>query len=209
MQKFSMSRFSQKKYIHQAEFVLDFIDYQGFFVDIGAFDGISHNNTKLLEDNGWAGVCFEPHPESFKLLEKNRKKSFCFNIALSNENLEEAPFIQVDGYAEEISCLVRDTPQEHLDRIDYDLRGGKKAIILVKTKRFSDVIKVRNIDYISIDAETQEFNILQGIDFRFHNIKLISFEKNNYDKNDCGEFLESKGFKFITKIAADHFYAKE
>jgi FkbM family methyltransferase len=195
--------------MNQAEFVLSLINYQGFFVDIGAFDGISHSNTKLLEDNGWAGVCFEPHPKSFQLLEKNRKKSFCFNFALSNESVAFAQFIQVDGYAEEISCLVKDTPQEHLDRIEYDLRGGNKTIIEVPVKKFSDVIKVPTIEYISIDAETQEFNILQGIDFDKHYIKLISFEKNNYDTNDCGKFLESKGFKFINQIAADHFYVKE
>ena len=48
----------------------------GFFVDIGAHDGISINNTKLLEDLGWDGICIEPHPKVFQrlLLNRNCKK---------------------------------------------------------------------------------------------------------------------------------------
>jgi hypothetical protein len=46
---------------------------KGFFVDVGAHDGISINNTKMLESLGWEGICIEPHPKVFQRLIQNRK----------------------------------------------------------------------------------------------------------------------------------------
>ena len=40
----------------------------GFYVDIGANDGVNLSNTKILEDIGWDGVCVEPLPQSFNEL---------------------------------------------------------------------------------------------------------------------------------------------
>jgi FkbM family methyltransferase len=190
----------------QANYVLELEKWPGFFVDIGAYDGISNSNTKLLEDNGWQGICFEPNPSPFNRLKANRKCE-CFNYAISDAD-DKIDFISIFGYAEQISCLIKNTPKEHMERIEYDLRNGKKEIISVCSRKFSSIVTEKNITYLSIDAETHEFNILNSIDFEYHNIKYISFERNNYDQNNCGKFLESKGYKFLKQIAADHFYVK-
>lgn len=193
--------------MNQAEFILSLVGFPGYFVDIGAYDGISNSNTFLLEQNGWQGICFEPNLNAYVKLNKNRK-CLCCNMAISDENYDNEPFIIVEGYAEQISCILRYTPKEHLDRIKNDLQGGSKRTGMVKVRKFSDEIYRKDITYLSIDAETHEMAILSGIDFNYHNISYISFEKNNYDTNDCGAFLQSKGYKFIKQIAADHFYAK-
>jgi FkbM family methyltransferase len=190
----------------QARYVLELEKWPGFFVDIGAYDGISNSNTKLLEESGWSGICFEPNLRPFNEL-KNNRRCQCFNYAISDSD-ECLDFISVSGYAEQISCLVKNTPQEHMERISYDLRSGKKEIVSVQCRKFSTIVTEKDITYISIDAETHEFSILNSIDFDYHNIKYISFERNNYDKNECGQFLESKGYKFLKQIAADHFYVK-
>lgn len=193
--------------MNQAEFILSLMPYTGYFVDIGAYDGVSNSNTYLLEQHGWSGICFEPNPIAFKKLRENRQCACC-NIAISDTNNDAEPFVLVSGYAEQISCIVKNTPQEHLDRIDYDLRDGSKTIIDVTTRMFPFAVYKQDITYLSIDAETHEMSILSGIDFDYYNITYISFEKNNYDNNDCGEFLKSVGYKFIKQIAADHFYGK-
>jgi len=183
------------------------VGFPGFFVDIGAYDGISNSNTFLLEQNGWKGICFEPNPNVFSRLRENRICNCC-NMAISDESHDNEPFVIVEGYAEQISCMLRYTPREHLDRIKMDLQGGSKRTGIVKVRKFSDEVYIRDITYLSIDAETHEMAILSGIDFDYHNISYISFEKNNYDTNNCGTFLESKGYNFIKQIGADHFYAK-
>ena len=56
----------------------DFVGYyfrrvhNGFFVDVGANDGVIWNNTLGLENRGWTGICIEPHPDIFKELTKDK-----------------------------------------------------------------------------------------------------------------------------------------
>ena len=55
----------------------------GFFVEIGASDGIELSNTYLLETNfNWKGICVEPIPNRYKLLCQNRPNSVCFDNAV-------------------------------------------------------------------------------------------------------------------------------
>ena len=43
----------------------------GFFVELGALDGLRHSNTKWFEERGWLGVCIEPHPLLYERLVAN------------------------------------------------------------------------------------------------------------------------------------------
>jgi FkbM family methyltransferase len=54
----------------------------GFYVDIGAFDGRYFSNTYLFEQLGWSGICVEPHPEYFLLLQRNRPNATCVQAAI-------------------------------------------------------------------------------------------------------------------------------
>ena len=193
--------------IDQSEYILE-KEKRGFFVDIGAYDGVTGSNTLLLEQNGWDGICVEPNKEPFKRLDLNRRCSK-HNAAISDFN-GESWFMSVAGYAEQISCIERTAPREHLERIETELdkHGGEVSRYAVPCYTFSTLVKEKDITYLSIDAESHELYILQGIDFSYHNIKYISFEKNPYDKNDCGKFLESMGYSHVNTIGVDYFYKK-
>lgn len=180
----------------------------GFYVDIGANDGVSLSNTKVLEDIGWEGICVEPLPNSFEKL-VNSRKCKSFNVAINNDN-SEIEFLKIDGYSEMLSGILENYDKRHLERIDRELVrfGGKKEVIKIKGIKFSDLITEKNIDYVSIDVEGSELNILKSIDFNFHNIKCISVE-NNYGTKEVEEYLNGFGFKYLTNIGADNFFVKD
>lgn len=191
----------------QAKFIYD-LEKNGFFVDVGAYDGITGSNTYMLEFMGWNGVCIEPNKEPFKLLDIHRKCEK-HNIAISNCD-GELEFIAITGYAEQISCVKSTAPSEHINRITTEINthGGNVTKNIVSCRKFSSLIKQKDITYLSIDAESHELSILEGIDFSYHNIKYISFEKNPYDNNDCGKFLENYKYKHLKTIGIDNFYIK-
>ena len=55
----------------------------GYFIEIGANDGINLSNTYLLEKNyNWKGICVEPIPDIFNKLKNNRPNSICVNKAI-------------------------------------------------------------------------------------------------------------------------------
>ena len=76
---FSYSQYGQDVYLINSIFP-DRIN--GYFVDVGAYDGITLSNTFILEKHlGWSGICIEPNPEAFEKLRANRS-CICFPSAL-------------------------------------------------------------------------------------------------------------------------------
>jgi len=68
-------------------FLLEFYNkkYNGYFIEIGASNGITDSNTYLVEkDYNWKGICVEPIPYRFRDLKNNRPNSLCYNYAVYN-----------------------------------------------------------------------------------------------------------------------------
>ncbi|MFN9940941.1 MAG: FkbM family methyltransferase, partial [bacterium] len=73
--------------------------------------------------------------------------------------------------------------------------------------KFSNLITEKNIDYISIDVEGSEMDIIKSIDFNKHNIYCISVE-NNYGEKNIEDYLNGFGYKLIKVVGADNFFIK-
>jgi FkbM family methyltransferase len=61
----------------------------GAFLDLGAYDGLTHSNTRALSDRGWRGVCVEACPATFTRLVENHRgndKIQCVNAAVLDYN---------------------------------------------------------------------------------------------------------------------------
>jgi len=162
-------------------------NYKGFFIDIGANDGISISNTYALELLGWNGICIDANINYKKILSKNRPNSICIISAILNYN----------GY-----CHI--TNNDMLSCIDENNTMKNMTCLTLDTllKRY----KIQNkIDYLSIDVEGSELNVLKGINFENYDIKLITIEHNAYfmgikSKNEIFNFLNQKGFIRIGEI---------
>jgi len=202
------SQTNQDKYLDTEIFKLK---ENGFFLDIGAHDGITFSNTYFFEKNRkWKGICIEPLPNIFKELKKNRS-CLVVNACISNENKTEE-FLKIEGYSEMLSGLSKNYNKEHLGRIDKELKeyGGKKEIINVECYNINYLLEkyhVKTIDYCSIDVEGSEFTILKTIDFNKFDIRVLTVE-NNYKDIEPKLFMESKGYKLHTTLGADDVYIK-
>jgi FkbM family methyltransferase len=178
----------------------------GFYVDIGANNGITASNTKIFEDRGWNGICIEPNPIIFAELEKNRK-SKNYQVCISNLDKEVVDFCQIDGYAEMLSGIVELYDERHKQRILNEQKhyGGNRQKIQVKNYKFSELITVPFIDYLSIDTEGSELDVLQSIDYTKTKIHIITVE-NNYETIEFQNYLRQYNFKYVTKLGADEVY---
>ena len=113
----------------------------GYFVDIGAHDGLSISNTKILEDLGWSGICIEPHPKVFKSLIENRTCE-CINCAIWNEDTK-IKFLSLSGYTEMLSGILDSYDIRHYNRILSELstHGGNSETIEIDAKKFDTIVK--------------------------------------------------------------------
>ena len=190
----------------QDEYVVNYFkDKKGYYVDIGANNGVTGSNTKILEELGWCGICIEPNPEIYKELIKNRTCK-CIEGAVSDLPDEYLDFCKINGYSEMLSGLLHTYNEDHKRRIlsEQQIYGGTREKIKVRNYNFN-VIENTTIDYLSIDTEGSELNILKCIDFDKYKIKLITVE-NNYNTEDLKNFLVPIGFKLLTTLSADEVY---
>lgn len=125
----------------------------GFYVDVGAGDGIRFSNTYIFEQVGWDGICIEPHPEDFQLLKKNRPKAVCL----------EAMAGELDGRGL-LGTSVTSGIHQRIFNKKGDLDPSVIQVSLVKLDSVLERLGVSKIDLLSIDVEYSDDKVLQGIE---------------------------------------------
>lgn len=183
----------------------------GFFIEIGAHDGITISNSLFFEKNrNWEGICIEPNPTVFEKLAKNRK-SINLNVCIGDSN-DAVKFTQIEGYAEMLSGVSNKYDKRHLERIkkEISVNGGEIKSIEVQMMRLEAISQIndRCIDFISIDTEGNEFDIVKSIDFKKIHVRVLVIE-NNYNDENLAHFLRSKNYILIATLATDEIYIQE
>ena len=182
----------------------------GNCIEIGAVDGYYISNTLHFEQNGWNVLCIEPIPGYFEDLKINRKN--CLNFAITNENIDNIPFIVVtlaDNNKSAISGLKIDDRLIE-NHINYGL-DPKTETIFVNGKRLDWCIENHfnhnTIDFISIDTEGNELDVLKSFDVNGYNTKLLVIE-NNFNEPEIEQYLNEKGWVKDKRIEVNDFYIK-
>ena len=188
---------------------LEFFVFKGFkngvYVDVGAHDGVSLNNTLYFEkNNNWTGINIEPIKTVFDKLVINRPNNINLNYAVCNYN-GETEFVCNTGHTEMISGIKDTFDIRHWQRLENENRqmGSITEIINVNTKKLETICDENNIThihYLSIDVEGAEFEVIKSINFDKVFIDVIGFE-NNYDDVSIPivQFLENKNIVIIHK----------
>ena len=198
------SQFKQDQFVYENYFKNK---QNGFFIDIGAYDGEIDSNSLFFENLGWEGICFEPNPTMFEKMKKIRK-CVCLPYAVSDKN-EINQFFQIKEGPITLSGLVNEFEQSAIKRInEYNLEDNQSFDYLdIECKTFDSIVKVYDIDFLSLDTEGNELKILQSIDFNKYNIDVITVENNDYD-DKFFKFFSNKPYQFITKLGCDELYKK-
>lgn len=166
-----------KAQIAQDLFVLSELGFKknGFFVEFGATNGVQLSNTHLLETEfSWTGILAEPARNWHKELKKNRT-AFIEKDCVWRTSNETLTFNEVESG--ELSTLDSFSQSDGFKKAR---QKGKKY--QVKTISLNDLLAKYNapkmIDYLSIDTEGSEFDILSAFDFNKHKFKVITCEHN-------------------------------
>ena len=178
----------------------------GFFIEIGASDGISLSNTYLLETQyKWKGICCEPLPKYSETLAKNRPNSICYNEAVFDRTgliLKFDVCIDFDMLSGISHCI-----DMHKDKVN-----ANKKSFRVHTISLLDVLNNANapsfIEYMSLDTEGSEFEILKNFDFEKYIFGLIDIEHNwgEPKRTQIKNLLLSKGYIYLGENACDDMY---
>ena len=165
---------------------------RGFYVDIGAYHPKKISVTYLFYQRGWRGINIEPNPHLIKAFNRMRKRDINLNIGIS----DKAGKLDYYSYGKDDSNNTFSPIQE----------WAPKEIMKIKVDTLNNVLdnhlpKGMEIDFLTIDVEGQEFNILQSLNYDKYAPKLILVEDlGYYDKNkDFMAFRDTALYKFLNK----------
>ncbi|HET8775922.1 MAG TPA: FkbM family methyltransferase [Thermoanaerobaculia bacterium] len=181
----------------------------GVFVDIGAHDGVSFNNTAYFERAlGWRGLCVEPIPEVFAELQANRS-AVCVRACIGRSK-GTREFVRATGYAEMLSGIADTYDPRHLERIRKEVSesGGTMTSIEVACERLDALLGEHgfaSVDLLSVDVEGAELEVLDSFDLRRLRPSVVCIE-NNYRDRAIWRAMARAGYRPYTRIRQDEIY---
>jgi FkbM family methyltransferase len=166
----------------------------GYFVEFGAVDGIAHSNTLGLERrHGWQGILAEPNPEMATALRRNRGVSIDTRCVWTESSLTKELLIPEDP---ELSTIA------HSENFDShrEVRARTGVPVNVETVGLGDLLSQHDappsIDYMSVDTEGSEFEILASFDFAKWRVDLLTIEHNHRQQQTALDSLMlSQGYE--------------
>jgi len=180
----------------------------GFFLDFGAFDGVLISNTLYLEKRlNWTGLCVEPNPRYFENLCKERNV-VCINSALWPISRISLQFADAHGLSSIEEYINSDSNSSN--RIN-----ATKQMISVDTINPTELMDrfnvPREIDYMSLDVEGAEMDVLGSMDFDKYKITLMTIEHNHVvdKKMRVRAHLANYGYDVVSHRNDDFFFLKD
>lgn len=150
-----------------------FGNIKGYYVEVGANDPRARSQTWHLEQQGWTGVLIEPQPDLAATLRAERK-SQVFAVACSSPaNAGQELPLHVAG------------PLSSLDRRGMAPGATPEKVIRVPVRTLDSILEEAGspagFDFLSIDVEGHELDVLQGFDLARWRPRLLMIEDHVAD----------------------------
>ncbi len=147
-------------------------DHLGFFIDVGAYDPVSTSVTKHFSDRQWRGVNIEPSLLGYQRFVAARPRDVNLNVALSSA-AGSMTFFEAPEQARGVSTMSAERARA------YRAAGNKLVERVVPVMTLADVCAEHapgDIDFLSIDVEGHEREVIEGGDWKRHRPRVVVVE---------------------------------
>ena len=178
---------------------------RGFYVDMGSGHGTNISNTVLLDQKyGWDGLCIDANPRGMEERSCAVESAVLYDKSGKTVTFKDAAYQDLAGISEHI--------KGEWHRNQTKNASTKKVV----TKSVRDVFRDHTVppivDYLNVDVEGAEFNILQGMVkervFENHCFRNISLEHNfvQPERDEMRKLLEQQKYTYVGSEAFDDYY---
>ena len=181
----------------------------GFYIDIGCYHPIKYSNTALLYNRGWKGINIDMNQTSIDLFNILRKRDKNICAAISNTNKKTIQYF--DHLFSPINTLDKNFSSIASKKISFRKHTEKT----VQTYRFNQIIQkydinIKQIDFINIDVEAHDLEVLESIDLSIFNPKIICVEiannQNNIKEKKLRNYLNKYNYELIKIVGLNGFF---
>lgn len=170
---------------------------KGIYIDIGCYHPVKYSNTAKLFYKGWRGYNIDLNKVSIDLFNIARPKDKNFNIYLSKISDEKKFF-----YTENLFSSINSIYLEHLKKFNVSEAIKHE----VRTGKFNDIVKEK-FDFLNIDCEKHDYEIIKLIDLNFFTPKIICIEIEDFEF-EIIEYLKKYNYNFIKKLGFSGIFEK-
>ena len=169
----------------------------GFFIELGANNGLLQSNTAFLEKNrNWSGILIEPNIKNFEVCKLNRPNSICYNYACVSTNYTDE-FIYGDfnlPHNEQLSLMSSVNGTR--------LNNNNLTQIAASTLTFIlDKQNIPKIDLLSLDVEGYEYYVLTGLNLNKYKPEYMLIEIYNFDFTKIVNYLKDNNYDLICNFS--------
>ncbi|MBI3417826.1 MAG: FkbM family methyltransferase [Verrucomicrobia bacterium] len=186
--------------LHEDELIWQFFGRRtnGFFVEVGANEPQGGSQTWFFEQHGWRGILVEPQSRLCERLRSERPHSQVFQVACG------AP-----GHPKELPFYVAETSgHSSLAKNLIDPNTHYVGTELVKVMTLDDVLAeagVPHVDFISIDVEGTQLDVLRGFDLRRHRPALLLLEDHLHNLQ-VHQHVRRQGYRLVKRTGLNNWY---
>jgi FkbM family methyltransferase len=194
-----------------------YLDFDnGFFVELGANDGITQSNTLHFEKfRNWRGILIEPTPHNYLLCRENRSAENYIRCCACTSFDYKEKFVEI-AYSNLMSSplgLESDVadPTENAKIGKRFLKPTEDNFIFgALASPLNDILKSANapilMDLLSLDVEGAEIEVLKGIDHKTYRFKYMCIECRNIDK--LAGYLNQVGYSLVEPLSGQDYLFK-
>ncbi len=180
----------------------------GVFVDVGGYDGVTGSNSLFFEMfRGWSGILVEPAPTQLRKAEAVRRCP-CLGYGVAGRS-GELQFMEVTHGFTQMSGFLDSYNADLLKQVRADKRH-KEVVHSLETKTLNDILaeqSLTSVDFLSLDVEGGEMDILSNFDFSAVDVDVWSIE-NNAQSSEIPELMRDNGFELIEFAGVDDIFRK-
>jgi FkbM family methyltransferase len=181
----------------------------GYYVEVGALDGVRFSNTYTFELEGWHGICIEAHPDYIKQVRLNRPNSINVFAAAGDQDKTVTFYTNARG-----SLSTIDPTLEEVWKEKYSEYFSGFVPVEVPMKTLSTILNEAHapyeIDFISIDVEGAELLSLKGLDFSTYHPRIILVEAlEAKELNEISAYLSTHGYLLARSLLSNYFFCNQ
>lgn len=172
---------------------------KGFYVDVGAYDPRRVNNTKRFYDRGWFGINIEPSKENYNKFILHRKRDINLNLGIGNKNKQMKFYKFIPDTLSTFSIKEK----SKYKKLGHNFSGTEFISVRKLSYILNKYCPKKKIDFLSIDTEGYDFEVLKSNGWKKFRPKVICIETANYEGFKLTEHSRTKAKvidSFLTSI---------